>query len=362
MPRIITVTSGKGGVGKTNISVNLALELACRGYRTCLFDADLGLANVNILLGLYPEVNLSDAIMGQKTIPEILIRNYQGIDIVPGGTGIPQLATLDPSQIHRIISGFSNLDAYDFILFDTSAGAGADVTAFCRAASEILLIITPEPTSLTDSYSLLKILSAQGCNKPVQVVVNQARHLQHARIPYLSLSRTVAKHLPIKISAIGFIAQDSHVTEAVKLQKPFLSLYPKAIASACIKKIADRLISGKPAASQKRDMKSFWTEYVALCHNPGEIRPLSSAAPQPPAAADSTTSADRFMEKIAQSLSIISTELTTIRKFLTQREPHPIPKANETKPLAAKFPVRPIPLDFEAFLEQKKKEHNKKIS
>jgi flagellar biosynthesis protein FlhG len=354
MPRIITVTSGKGGVGKTNISVNLALQLARRGYRTCLFDADMGLANVNILLGLYPEVNLADAILGQKTIADILIRNYQGIDIVPGSTGISQLTTLGPEQIRRAIDGFSNLDVYDFILFDTSAGAGADVTAFCRAASEILLILTPEPTSLTDAYSLLKILSAQGCNTPVQVIVNQARHLQHAKIPYLSLSRTVAKHLSIKISAIGFIAQDSHVTEAVKLQKPFLSLYPKSIASACIQKIADRLISGKGEGSQQLDMNSFWSDFLALRRPPG--KPISPSSPSPPNPAETAPPADRFMGEIAHSLSIISAEITAIRKILTQRL---IPSAPTGTPpifFADKDPIQPIPLDFETFLKQKKQE------
>ena len=357
MPRIITVTSGKGGVGKTNISVNLALQLARRGYRTCLFDADMGLANVNILLGLYPEVNLADVILGQKTIADILIRNYQGIDIVPGSTGISQLTTLGPEQLRRAIGGLSDLDIYDFILFDTSAGAGTDVTAFCRAASEILLIITPEPTSLMDAYSLLKILSAQGCNTPVQVVVNQARHLQHARIPYLSLSRTVAKHLSIKISAIGFIAQDSHVTEAVKLQKPFLSLYPKAIASSCIQKIADRLIAGKGTPSKQLDMNSFWSEFFALRHPSGKTILPSSTSPSPPPPADSTLPpVDRFMGEIANSLSIISTEISAIRKLLTQWQTPSPPIGKGASTLAAKDPIQPIPLDFETFLKQKKQE------
>lgn len=357
MPRIITITSGKGGVGKTNVSVSLALELARRGKRTCLFDADLGLANVNILLGLYPESNLADVIIGQKTLPEILIRDFHGIDIVPGSTGIPQLATLDAKQIDRVVTQFSGLDSYDFILFDTSAGAGAEVTSFCRAASEMLLIITPEPTSLTDAYSLLKILSAQGVKKPVQVIVNQARHLQHAKIPYLSLSKTVSKHLPIKISAIGFITQDSQVTEAVKLQKPFLSLYPNSMASACIRKIVDRLISGKIGSSGDTDMKSFWFNYLEQQRNTGGLLSAPAKTPTQPASGQPPAPGDRYLKEIARSLSILSTEIVAIRKLMEQNLTAGV-RGNPNKPAAAQPPPAPIPLDFEAYLTQKKKERN----
>ncbi|MDX9788399.1 MAG: MinD/ParA family protein [Desulfobacterales bacterium] len=354
MPRIITVTSGKGGVGKTNISVNLALQLATRGYRTCLFDADMGLANINILLGIYPEVNLAHVINGEKTLSDIIIHNYMGIDIVPGGTGISKLANLQAEQIEPILTEFKMLDDYDFVIFDTSAGAGGDVTAFCRAASQMLLIITPEPTSLTDAYSLLKILSAQGFTKHVLVAVNQARHLQHAKIPYLSLSRTVAKHLPLKISAIGFITQDAHVTEAVRLQKPFISLYPKAMASICIRKIAERLISGKVSDHSLTDMKTFWSEYLGL-RDPVEKQPKPQQAESSPLPVSNTSPAglEPVLNEIAHSLSAISVQLGAIRQLMELRLKRKAPSVAHQHPATDNSQAIPILLDFENFLKEK---------
>jgi flagellar biosynthesis protein FlhG len=356
MPRIVTITSGKGGVGKTNISVNLALELARRGFRTCLFDADMGLANINILLGLYPEKTLADVISGDKRISDIIIRNYQGVDIVPGSSGISKLAALDSQQIEPVIAALSQLDHYDFLLFDTSAGAGNDVTTFCRAASEMLLIITPEPTSLTDAYALLKILSSKGFNKPVRVVINLARHLQHAKIPYQSLSQTVSKHLPIVVSALGFITQDSHVTEAVRLQKPFLSLYPKSMASTCIQKIADRLISTQSNTSNTLDMKSFWSEYLMLCRKspppetPNTLRQSSASHP----------ASERYLADIARSLSNISSEIKMIRKILTPGSTNQTETEVPLPPTSApEQPIKPILLDFEAYLTEKQKERKR---
>ena len=131
MTRTITITSGKGGVGKTNISVNVALHLASLGYRTCLFDADLGLANINILLGLSPEYNLEDVISDRHSLQDIIIRNYKGIDIIPGSSGVEEMANLESDQVDHLIQSFSELDGYDFLLFDTSAGVSRNVLAFC---------------------------------------------------------------------------------------------------------------------------------------------------------------------------------------------------------------------------------------
>ncbi len=268
MARIITVTSGKGGVGKTNISVNTCLHLARLGYRTCLFDADLGLANINILLGLYPEYNLEDVILNNKTVKDIMIRDYDGIDIIPGSSGVEKIANLEHEQIDQLVKSFSEFDSYDFFFFDTSSGASKDVISFCRASSELVLVITPEPTSLTDAYGLLKILSLNGFNGPVMVVVNQAGDAKTANIAYTKLKKTVHKYLPINIVPLGLIVYDDHVAEAVKEQKPFISLYPNSNISKCIKNIAKHLVEKEAKDINTHGLETFWTNFLSFSRSP----------------------------------------------------------------------------------------------
>jgi len=271
MTRIITITSGKGGVGKTNISVNLALYLAARGYRTCLFDADLGLANINILLGLNPEYDLEDVILNQKSIENILIRNYHGIDIIPGSSGIPKMADLEPDQLAHLIESLSRLQNYDFFLFDTSAGISRNVISFCMAANEVFLVITPEPTSLTDGYSLLKVLSLNGYNKPVMVMVNQCKSIRVAGRIFTKLKETVEKYLPIQVLPFGTVVQDRHVVEAVTKQKAFISLYPHADASKCIKNISRHLIRKKPVNNNPDSLGTFWARFAKILTGPLQV-------------------------------------------------------------------------------------------
>ncbi|HDZ23313.1 MAG TPA: MinD/ParA family protein, partial [Desulfobacteraceae bacterium] len=154
MSRTVAITSGKGGVGKTNISVNLALSLSRKGHKVCLFDADLGLANINILLGLEPESTLVDVVKGTSTLSDIMME-YEGVSIIPGSSGVEELAELSASDREMLLQSFESIGDHDFIFFDTSAGVSRDVVAFCLASSEVLLVITPEPTSLTDAYALL---------------------------------------------------------------------------------------------------------------------------------------------------------------------------------------------------------------
>jgi MinD-like ATPase involved in chromosome partitioning or flagellar assembly len=268
MARIITVTSGKGGVGKTNISANMALHLASLGHRTCLFDADLGLANINILLGLYPEYNLEDVILNNKTVQDIIIRDYDGMDIIPGSSGIEKLANLEHEQIDQLVKSFSEFDSYDFFFFDTSSGASKEVISFCRASSEVVLVITPEPTSLSDAYGLLKILSLNGFNGPVMVVVNQSGDAKTANIAYTKLKKTVHKYLPINIVPLGLIVHDDHVAEAVKEQKPFISLYPNSNISKCIKNIAKRFVEKEPEDIDAYALETFWTKFLSFSGSP----------------------------------------------------------------------------------------------
>jgi len=268
MTRTITITSGKGGVGKTNISVNLALHLATLGYRTCLFDADLGLANVNILLGLYPEYNLDDVILYHRDLKDVIIRNYKGIDIIPGSSGVERIANLQADQIEQLIQSFSKLDGYNFFLFDTSSGLSRNVISFCLASSEVIVVIAPEVTSLTDAYALLKILCLNGFRGSVRIVVNQCKSASIARHAYTKFKETVKKYLPIDVVPLGIIVQDPKVEEAVKEQQAFVLLYPESNASKCIKSIAKRLIDDQPEDLEPSGTLLFWTKYCELITSP----------------------------------------------------------------------------------------------
>jgi flagellar biosynthesis protein FlhG len=268
MARMICITSGKGGVGKTNISVNLALFIARIGYRACLFDADLGLANVNILLGIYPEYTIEDVISGEKQFEEILVQNCQGIDIVPGSSGVEKLANVPNEQLENLIDAFTTLNEYDFVFFDTSAGISKNVISFCMASPEVMLVVTPEPTSLTDGYALLKILSLNGFKGSVSVIVNQISSLEKSQLVFNRFKDAVQKYLPIKILPAGTILKDPHVRDAVTKQKPFISAWPDAKASKCIKNIARYLTQQQLWDRINEPAETFWTRWLELMNGP----------------------------------------------------------------------------------------------
>ncbi|MCF8068783.1 MAG: MinD/ParA family protein [Desulfobacterales bacterium] len=264
MTRIVTITSGKGGVGKTNVSVNVALHLAEQGYKTCLFDADLGLANINILLGLRPELNLKDVVLGDKSIDDILIKDFNGIDILPGSSGVEEIANLSTDQIKPLIEDFSKLSLYDFIIFDTSAGIHTNVMSFCMASEEVVVVITPEPTSLTDAYALVKTLALNNYRGDVKVIINQCKTVAVAKLVYSKFKNAVEKHLGLQILSLGMIYLDEKVTDAVSQQKPLLRLYPESNASRCMGKIAEKIIANKPDNLEETDIKSFWNKCLGF--------------------------------------------------------------------------------------------------
>lgn len=256
--RILAVASGKGGVGKTNISVNLGLALAEEGYRTVLFDADLGLANINILLAIDPEFTLESVISGDKDLSEIIVRDYNGIDIIPGSSGVEKVANLEKEAAEQLSRALSKLDTYDYLIFDTSAGIANHVVAFCMASSEVLLVITPEPTSMTDAYALLKVLYQNNYDGEVKIIINQCKDKDQAMKEYSRFYGAVKKFLNKKVSPAGIIVTSSKVVESVKEQKPFYLKYPESNPSRCIKFIAKNLISKKPSEDLYRDMQAFW--------------------------------------------------------------------------------------------------------
>ena len=262
MSRIITVTSGKGGVGKTNTSVNTALYLANQGYSTCLFDADMGLANVDILLGYYPEYTLEDVLLKKKSMKDIIIKTPSGLDIIPGGSGVKMLADPDQGHVEYLLESLSELEGYDFFIFDTSAGISKNVISFCVTSPEIVLVITPEPTSITDAYALLKILCLNNIESTVMIAINQCMSMEVANKLYSKFKEVVRKNLKIDICPLGTIPLDPHVSKAVKEQKPLVSLFPNSDAAKGIKNIARYLISKGAPELNNYDLNDFWRKCI----------------------------------------------------------------------------------------------------
>ena len=282
MNRTITITSGKVGIGKTNICLNLALLLSKLGYRICVFDADMGLPNINTFLGLQPVYNLKDAILDGLNLKDLIIKDYEGIDIFPGSSGVEDMTNIEVDRM-RLIRSFSEtahhdfLLHYDFLLVDTPAGISKTVISFCLASSEIIVVITPEHTSLTEAYTLLKTLSLNGFKGGIWVVVNQCTTSHIAKLVYKRFKSIVAKNLGIDVLPLGLIYQDSKMIQAVKQQKIFVSLYPKANASKCLQKIAERLVAKGTDHLQGFDVVKFWRGCIELISSPLSIKEHVSA-------------------------------------------------------------------------------------
>lgn len=354
MTRTVSITSGKGGVGKTNICLNLALHLSALGYKTCIFDADLGLANINILLGLYPDHTLEDVVLNNQPLSSIIIKDCHGIDIIPGSSGVEQIANIEPLQIENIIKSFSALDEYDYLFFDTSAGISRHVVSFCLASSEVLMVITPEPTSLTDSYALLKILCINGLQSPVKIIINHCKNTAVAKQTYYKFKEVAKKYLSIEVQPLGVILEDPKLPEAVKSQQPFISLFPDTTASKCIKALANNFIKNKTDLLEADTIESFWKRCIGLfksqLHLKGpapaadskDRKPSIQKAELPPESqkplrlkpakatdlkpAPETTSYpldqgfSKQMDNLVDSISSITKELKKLRKVLKNNE------------------------------------------
>ena len=261
MTQTIVITSGKGGVGKTSISVNTAIELSQRGYCTCLFDADLGLANVNILLGIDPVNTLDDYIFGEKNLDEIIIQTKFGIDVIPGSSGIEKIANLDREQISNLVSSFSHIKGYDYFIIDTSSGISRGVIAFCLASTETIIVITSEATSLTDAYALLKVMALNNYAGTVKILINKSPSIPQAKETYLRFKDVVSRHLKVEIAPAGIILNDPNIDISVTRQEPALILYPNTIASQCIKAMVSNLVKKNTKEYTGDDFSEFWQRY-----------------------------------------------------------------------------------------------------
>jgi flagellar biosynthesis protein FlhG len=249
--RIITVTSGKGGVGKTNLSVNMALAFARLGRKVVVMDADLGLANVNVMLNMIPKYNLYHVIKKQKTIREILVETEYGISIVAGASGFSQIANMSEEDRKEFINELNTLSNADIIIIDTSAGVSSNVLDFIAAADDAIIITTPEPTAITDAYGIIKIIATEydTLNMGLKLVVNRAKGAADAKNVANRMINIAGQFLNLKVDYLGFIYDDPMVPQAVLRQKPFTVVDPKCKASLCVQHIVERMDRTKPRES-----------------------------------------------------------------------------------------------------------------
>jgi len=241
--RIISVASGKGGVGKTNLSINLALACAKLGKKVVVLDADLGLANVNVVLGVIPRYNLYHLIRRQKTMKEILMDTSYGIQIVAGASGFAKIANLSEEERKGFIEELYELAAADVIIIDTSAGVSNNVLPFIAASDDVVIVTTPEPTAITDAYGIVKIIATEidYLELGLKLVVNRVKTVTEGRRVAERVINIAGQFLNLKIDYLGFVYADPLVQMAVIKQKPFLALDPKSKASICIDHIVRRL-------------------------------------------------------------------------------------------------------------------------
>ena len=241
--KVITVTSGKGGVGKSSMSVNLAIQLARRGKRVVIFDADFGLANVEIMLGLHPQYNLADMMFRGKKLKDIIMYGPENVGFISGGSGIQELANMTRTQVLDLIQKLVELDQFaDVIIVDTGAGISDTVLEFVAASEDVLLVATPEPTSITDAYALLKTLNKRVSANPektvVKMIANQVHGNRDAKELFDKLGMVVSKFLDIKVEYIGAVPYDHNMQKAIMKQTPISILDPHSNTAKAVKNIA----------------------------------------------------------------------------------------------------------------------------
>ncbi|WP_336391555.1 MinD/ParA family protein [Gallaecimonas pentaromativorans] len=242
--KVVAVTGGKGGVGKTNVSINTAAALAQAGQKVLLLDADLGLANVDVLLGLRVQKNLSHVLAGECELKDVLLEGPGGFKIVPATSGTQSMVELTPAEHASLIRAFSELEeTFDVLIIDTAAGISDMVLSFSRAAQDVMVVVCDEPTSITDAYALIKILSRDYGLFRFKIVANMVRSLKEGQELFVKLSRVTDRFLDVALELVGTVPFDEHVRQAVRKQKLVVDLYPRAPAAIAFKALAAKVMT-----------------------------------------------------------------------------------------------------------------------
>ncbi len=252
--RVIAITSGKGGVGKTSVSVNLSLALSARGAKVILVDADLGLGNIEVLMGLHSFYNLAHVIEGSKKLEEIILKAPLGLEIVPGSSGLSRIADLIDKEREKLLDAlFTLCERSEFLILDTMAGIGKNTIGFCTSADEVLVVTTPEPSAIVDAYATIKTIYLQHQDANIKLIVNMAVNSAQAQAVANKLSNVTKQYLNKNIIYLGHIQRDSHVGQSVMQSQPLFLTFPNAPATKCLETLAQRLYCEmSPGKEQKK--------------------------------------------------------------------------------------------------------------
>jgi len=256
---VIAITSGKGGVGKSNVAVNLAIKLSAAGKRVVLLDADLGLANADVLCNIDLPLNLSHVIARKKELSEVLVKAPGGFNLIGGASGLARMADLTDDDRQRLVDALGELEQQaDVILIDTGAGISPNVLSFTRAADHVLIVTTPEPTAITDAYAVVKVLSRDGGDRRVSLLINQVRTPNEAKVVHGRIAQVAKQFLGVSVLDAGYVLSDEAVPQAVRRRVPFVIGSPKCPASICVAQLAARLEQGVGSASQADNSSGFF--------------------------------------------------------------------------------------------------------
>ena len=249
--RVIAITSGKGGVGKTTLSTNLAVAFTSLGKKVVVIDTDLGTANVDVVLGLKTNYHLGHLISGQKSLQDIALTAPGGFMVIPGGSGLQELTQLSESQFTRVITSFNELDGMaDILLLDTGAGISRDVSNFLLAADEVIIVTTPEPHAMTDAYAIIKVMHTLGTSAQKRLIINKVDGDLEAGIIASRLKKVVSQYLNEDMEFLGGVEEDKAISRSLRKQCPLILLEPNCAPARSIAKIADKIIGAKPAKEQ----------------------------------------------------------------------------------------------------------------
>jgi len=259
--KVYAVTSGKGGVGKTNITANLATVAARAGKRVLIIDADLGLANIEIVLGLKPRYHLGDLLDGGATIEQVLVPGPPGVMLLPAGSGVQSLTQLTDEQKLRFVEALAPIEEmFDVVLIDSGAGIGENVLFFVGAAQEAILVVSPEPTSLVDAYAVVKVLSQKAGVRTFNVIVNPVVDELAARGVFQKLTTVTSRFLEAKVRHLGYVPRDENLHRAIMAQRPVCEMFPSSPSARALVAIADRLFDNKQGATAPVEggLKLMW--------------------------------------------------------------------------------------------------------